>query len=203
MLCRECNENVLRKLSSGWFVIEIPTRQKRRDEGPERNASTALKVSASAQHGCYICHISARYKSSSLSELTCKQIGTSPIEDLAWDHDIPRNTGDKRVLGTIRQWLSKCLESHGLCAQDQRAYTPQRLIDTQSRTLRRAFRVVEISDLPMRPQYITLSHRWDTETPTLSSKTAAKYGKDTLWTRIPKVYQDAFATVSALGYRYI
>ena len=125
-------------------------------------------------------------------------------QSAVWDHQIPTCTGNERVLGDVRRWLWECLQEHACCAQVQNSHTPLRLVDINpTRADERHFCVIETNAAWRRQPYLTLSHRWDADTPTLSNTTAHEYHRRNLWTKLPRTYQDAFAVVSALGFRYI
>ena len=125
------------------------------------------------------------------------------IKKCAFDYEIPRNTGSKKVLGLVRQWLSECVVNHTSCMQMQGDFAPERLVHVSLVDDRGTFRVTTTQDIQKPLRYLTLSHRWDAGTQTLNKKTADSYRTQTPWTELSKTYRDAFAIVTTLGFSYI
>ena len=139
----------------------------------------------------------------SSGDATPKSFIIPSIKKCAFDYEIPRNTGSKKVLGLVRQWLSECVVNHTSCMQMQGDFAPERLVHVSLVDDRGAFRVTKTQDIRKPLRYLTLSHRWDAGTPTLNKRTADSYRTQTPWTELSKTYRDAFAIVTALGFSYI
>ena len=112
------------------------------------------------------------------------------------------STGDKAVLLLLKSWLGDCLATHKLCLRSISASLPSRLIDTNANGIR-DFRIIDVDATFINARYLTLSHRWGNDTPTLRQHNADRYRKGVTWKELPGLYQDVFRLVNALGYRYI
>ena len=117
--------------------------------------------------------------------------------------DIPRTTGDPKVLTIARSWLEECLAKHSTCGKSLKTYYPSRVVDTTPKGAPETFRVMKANAIRAPSRYVTLSHRWGTDTPRLTRKNEDYYSKGAPWSEVPQTFWDAFILVKTLGFRYI
>ena len=117
--------------------------------------------------------------------------------------EIPRTTGDSKVLDVARSWLGECLAKHSACGKSLPKYYPTRVVDTRPRGASGCFRVVKADAVRTPSRYVTLSHRWGTDTPRLTRKNENYYSKGAPWSELPQTFRDAFTLAKSLGFRYI
>ncbi|KAF9461033.1 heterokaryon incompatibility protein-domain-containing protein [Collybia nuda] len=117
------------------------------------------------------------------------------------------STGSDATFDLAQQWLEQCISDHELCeeiritpASSNRSAFPTYLVevDQEGARLRRS------EDLPDRPKYLTLSHRWGgSRIFTLTSKNLSELLTKIPLYDLPKTFQDAVLVIRRLGYRYI
>ncbi|KAF9456170.1 heterokaryon incompatibility protein-domain-containing protein [Collybia nuda] len=117
------------------------------------------------------------------------------------------STGSDASIELAREWLHHCLSHHELC-KDINA-TP---VSTNKNTLPAYFvdvesdnpRLCRSKNIPIRPEYLTLSHRWGKSSILqLTTKNLASLLSEIPLSSLPKTFQDAILITRRLGYRYI
>lgn len=117
--------------------------------------------------------------------------------------EIPSTTGDPKVLTVARNWLEVCLAEHPTCGKSPQVYWPSRVVDTRPRGASGYFRVMKANAIRKSSRYVTLSHRWGTDTPRLTRKNEDYYDEGAPWSEVPQTFRDAFILANFLGFRYI
>ncbi|PPQ85695.1 hypothetical protein CVT25_002729 [Psilocybe cyanescens] len=117
------------------------------------------------------------------------------------------STGSDATFDLARTWLNHCLSEHQLCeevrvtpASANVSAFPTYLVEIEPEKLH----LCRSKDLPDRPRYLTLSHRWGgSHIMKLASSNLSAFLFDIEVTSLPKTFQDAVLITRRLGYRYI
>lgn len=114
------------------------------------------------------------------------------------------STGDNYVLSLARRWLRHYIATHTGCGKDERQGFPSRLLDLgpACETVAEYCRLVEVAS-KLLEGYMTLSHRWGDNMPTLTAKNYQSLSSGVPWIAMPDVFRDAARVVQFLGTRYI
>ncbi|KAI3401140.1 hypothetical protein diail_286 [Diaporthe ilicicola] len=115
------------------------------------------------------------------------------------------DTGSKRSLQQIDDWVRECISTHKLCGEEQKML-PDRVLELTAvpddeKTLR--VRLVETGGIEA--LYVCLSHRWGPSTPSCRTMNdnVAQQKKNIDWNKLLKTFQDAALVTVALGVKYI
>ncbi|KAK8080901.1 Heterokaryon incompatibility protein [Apiospora hydei] len=124
--------------------------------------------------------------------------GTAPRAGLS----LGRSTGDEETFGVAKRWLSKCLEEHKLCAENDdaaRVVRPKRLLQLED-----TISLVD-STVAAGQEYVALSHCWGRQVlvPRLLKETEAELRAGVGLSYLPKTFQDAVLITKKLGFRFL
>jgi hypothetical protein len=91
----------------------------------------------------------------------------------------PRNTADEKCWRMISKWLRQCDTSHQSCKSHLRKvnWLPTRLIDVSS-AAKICLVISETKIQSDRASYVTLSHRWSSGIPRLTSESLTEWLKE-------------------------
>jgi hypothetical protein len=117
------------------------------------------------------------------------------------------STGSDATYELAHEWLDHCLSSHELCEEIRvtpisadKSPFPTYLVDVKPGHLR----LCHSGDLPDRPQYLTLSHRWGgSHIMQLTTKNLTALSSEINLSDLPKTFQDAISITRRLGYRFL
>lgn len=113
---------------------------------------------------------------------------------------IEATTDSESTFSLARSWLEKCTKSHPLCKVNRREVElPSRLLKLDFRNPQRV-RLIETSTYPIKPAYMTLSHRWgNVEFLTLTTATSDRLHGGLETSALAKTFQDAVRIALQLG----
>ncbi|KDR76420.1 hypothetical protein GALMADRAFT_246758 [Galerina marginata CBS 339.88] len=117
------------------------------------------------------------------------------------------STSSEVSFDLARGWLKQCVCSHELCKELGATYAlanespfPTYLVDVEPENPR----LCGTKDLPDRPQYLTLSHRWGgSHIFQLTSKNLPSLLTEIHISNLPKTFQDAILITRKLGFQFI
>lgn len=105
-------------------------------------------------------------------------------------------------LSTAKSWFDTCRDEHRECRDERPPWFPTRLLDIGTET--GSVRLIVTADATPKGPYMTLSHRWSSETYTkLQSSTIAQLQTSVDVMHLPKSFQDAIRIARHLGVGYI
>ena len=122
---------------------------------------------------------------------------------------LPPSTGGLGSLHILRNRLRACIAAvpaeQSITMGDR--FVPTRLLEIKSSgtdTQEKSVRVVDTDSLPMKPAYLSLSHRWSPNPKLRLLKANIELLRRGIsWDMIPRTYADALLVTLSLGYNYI
>ena len=133
---------------------------------------------------------------------------SEPKPDRTFVHRVPStNTLHDESFSMISKWILNCRRFHPLCRRTQahdRKTLPRRLLEIRGSNARDILvRVRQTKDLPLVPQYATLSHRWRNAPSRLLMDNSASFENSVPLDELPKHFSDAIRVCWNLGYEYL
>ncbi|KAH0537763.1 hypothetical protein FGG08_005511 [Glutinoglossum americanum] len=125
------------------------------------------------------------------------------VDHMRRDQLLPRNTAADDCWEIITKWLRQCVTSHRSCNSHlgKEHWLPTRLIDVQH-----GIHLVISQEANVKPEeadYITLSHRWSSNTPRLMRDNLITWRTELPEKDLPQTFCDAANVTRRLGYRYL
>jgi hypothetical protein len=125
----------------------------------------------------------------------------------------PCHTGSEPAMTLARDWIMIC-KDHGLCQNDWAlkhhpiGFRPTRLLKVTSDPRPRVRLVLPAEEMAREPdqivKYVALSYCWGQgEVPKLNMDLLDAFRDSIDYSTLPKTFQDALSTTSALGYEYL
>ncbi|KAL7815224.1 heterokaryon incompatibility domain-containing protein [Trichoderma gracile] len=126
-----------------------------------------------------------------------------PHAVLCRGYRISRATGDDDALDQAAKWLRDC-QAHETCQAEDAGFVPTRLLYLGSK--RTDTDVLDLVENPESVKYAALSHRWTSETPTISLLTSnlpdrKQHGMPIA--NLPRMMQDVVLVLRRLGIDYV
>lgn len=149
-----------------------------------------------------------------LSETSHRAQAGSSAEGYHFEHAAisseDTSTGSDEALAVARRWLDTCRNTHQICETPRdHAYgafeVPSRLLDVSNATVHDGSVFLVSTPQIQRPQYATLSHRWDPNESCLLTTVneRALMLQGILVNQLPRKFADASITAHKLGLQYI
>jgi len=132
------------------------------------------------------------------------------IKDLIMKDQIPEQLAIEDAASIGTEWVNQCQSNHDSCKKhDESQWLPTRLLEIElvgGQTKVRLCHSSELSGLPSKPRYATLSHRWGLDEDTVFKLTTANLAELTSNMPLEKLsplFLDAIHLVQGMGIKYL